>query len=125
MLKDGKAECNHLQGRILLHTLVSYLMYHHLAQRTRHLPSLYRLDNEFENGPVEPYAHYQNGVAERANRAIRERTAPIVQETLISRQVSKIISEKGTELLRILSGEQSIRHIPARVQTHSRDDQAT
>lgn len=45
-----------------------------------------RLDNEFENGPVgrwcdahsisrepiEPYAHYQNGVAERVNRAIRD-----------------------------------------------------
>jgi hypothetical protein len=74
-----------------------------------------RLDNEFENGPVgrwcdahsiarepiEPYAHYQNGVAERTNRTIREKTAPIVQETFISGQVSKIISEKGTELLRI------------------------
>ena len=76
-----------------------------------------RLDNEFEKGPVgrwcdahsisrepiEPYAHYQNGVAERTNRTIRERTAPMVQETSISGQVSKIISEKGTELLRISS----------------------
>jgi hypothetical protein len=76
-----------------------------------------RLDNEFENGPVgkwcdahsitrepiEPYAHYQNGVAERTNRTIRERAAPMVQETSISGQVSKIISEKGTELLRISS----------------------
>lgn len=73
-----------------------------------------RLDNEFENGPVgrwcdhrsisresiEPYAHYQNGVAERTNRTIRERTAPMVQETSISGQVSKIISGRGTELLR-------------------------
>ena len=76
-----------------------------------------RLDNEFESGPIgrwcdahsiarepiEPYAHYQNGVAERTNRTIRERTAPMVQETSISGQVSKIISEKGTELLRISS----------------------
>ena len=76
-----------------------------------------RLDNEFERGPIgrwcdtrsiarepiEPYAHYQNGVAERTNRTIRERTAPMIQETSISGQVSKIISEKGTELLRISS----------------------
>ena len=76
-----------------------------------------RLDNEFENGPVgrwcdahsiarepiEPYAHYQNGVAERTNRTIREKTAPMLQETSISGQVSSIISEKGTELLRISS----------------------
>ncbi|KZZ88210.1 Ribonuclease H-like protein [Beauveria brongniartii RCEF 3172] len=76
-----------------------------------------RLDNEFERGPVgrwcdahaiarepiEPYAHYQNGISERANRTIRERAAPMVQETSISGQVSKIISEKGTELMRISS----------------------
>jgi hypothetical protein len=74
-----------------------------------------RFDNEFENGPIgrwcashsiarepiEPYAHYQNGVAERTNRVIREKAAPMVQETSISGQVSKIISEKGTELLRV------------------------
>lgn len=73
-----------------------------------------RFDNEFERGPIgkwcdshsiarepiEPYAHYQNGVAERANRTIREKAAPMVQEISISGQVSKIISEKGTELLR-------------------------
>ena len=76
-----------------------------------------RLDNEFENGPIgrwcdshaiarehiEPYAHYQNGVAERTNRTIRETAAPMVQETSISGQVSRIISEKGTELLRMSS----------------------
>lgn len=76
-----------------------------------------RLDNEFERGPVgrwcdahsivreaiEPYAHYQNGIAERTNRTIREKTASMVQETSISGQVSKIISEKGTELLRVSS----------------------
>ena len=74
-----------------------------------------RLDNEFENGPIgrwcdahaiarepiEPYAHYQNGVAERTNRTIRERAAPMVQETSISGQISKIISEKSTELMRV------------------------
>jgi hypothetical protein len=73
-----------------------------------------RFDNEFERGPIgkwcnshsiarepiEPYAHYQNGVAERTNRTIREKAAPMVQEISISGQVSKIISEKGTELLR-------------------------
>lgn len=74
-----------------------------------------RLDNEFENGPIgrwcdahaisrepiEPYAHYQNGVAERTNRTIRERAAPMIQETSISGQISKIISEKSTELMRV------------------------
>lgn len=74
-----------------------------------------RLDNEFENGPIgrwcdahaiarepiEPYAHYQNGVAERTNRTIRERAAPMVQESSISGQISKIISEKSTELMRV------------------------
>ena len=74
-----------------------------------------RLDNEFENGPIgrwcdahaiarepiEPYAHYQNGVAERTNRTIRERAAPMIQEKSISGQISKIISEKSTELLRV------------------------
>lgn len=74
-----------------------------------------RLDNEFENGPIgtwcdahaiarepiEPYAHYQNGVAERTNRTIRERAAPMIQESSISGQISKIISEKSTELLRV------------------------
>ncbi|KGO69328.1 Integrase, catalytic core [Penicillium italicum] len=74
-----------------------------------------RFDTEFERGPIgkwcsshsiarepiEPYAHYQNGVAERTNRTIREKAAPMVQETSISGQVSKIISEKGNELLRI------------------------
>ena len=51
--------------------------------------------------PIEPYAHYQNGVAERTNRTIRERAAPMVQEASISGQISKIISEKSTELLRV------------------------
>lgn len=76
-----------------------------------------RLDNEFERGPVgkwcdahaiarepiEPYAHYQNGISERTNRTIRERAAAMVQGTSISGQVSRIISGKGTELMRISS----------------------
>jgi hypothetical protein len=53
--------------------------------------------------PTQPYAHYQNGVAERANRTIREKAAPLVQEINISGQLSRIISEKGTELLRVSS----------------------
>lgn len=78
---------------------------------------LVRLDGEFARGPIgkwcgqknislepiEPYAHYQNGVAERNNRTIREIAAPMVQETAISGQVSKIIIEKGTEILRVSS----------------------
>ena len=52
---------------------------------------------------MEPYALYQNGVAERTNRTIRERAAPMIQETSISRQISSIVSEKGTNLLRISS----------------------
>ena len=77
----------------------------------------YRLDNEFKRGPVskwcdtysivrepiKPYVYYQNRVAKRTNRIIREKTAPIVQETSISRQVSKIISAKGIELLQVSS----------------------
>lgn len=77
----------------------------------------YRFDGEFANGPIgkwcekhsigteptQPYAHYRNGVAERNNRTIREKTAPLVQETNISGHLSKIISEKGTELLRVSS----------------------
>lgn len=58
-------------------------------------------DYSIAREPIEPYTHNQNGLAERANRTIRERPAPMVQEASISGQVSKIISEKGTELLRI------------------------
>lgn len=77
----------------------------------------YRWDNEFEDGPIgkwckrkaigsepiEPYAHYQNGVAERVNRTIRERAAPMVQEPTLSGQVSKIVVGRGTEMLRLTS----------------------
>ena len=77
----------------------------------------YRCDNEFSNGPVgawckkhnigmepiEPFAHYMNGVAERNMRTVRERAAPMMQETSISGQLSKIIAEKSTEMLRISS----------------------
>jgi hypothetical protein len=50
---------------------------------------------------IGPYDHYQNGVTKRSNHIIREKTASVVQETSISGQVYKVISEKGTELLRI------------------------
>jgi hypothetical protein len=74
----------------------------------------YRFDNEFAKGPVGswctkhhigieatvPYAHHMNGVAERNMRTIREKAASMIQETTISGQISKIISEKSDELLR-------------------------
>jgi hypothetical protein len=74
----------------------------------------YRCDNEFANGPVgawckkhhisletsAPYAHHMNGVAERNMRTVREKAASMIQDTSISGQVSKIISEKSNELLR-------------------------
>jgi hypothetical protein len=78
---------------------------------------IYRFNGEFSNGPIgkwcekhetgmEPtvsYDHYQNGVRERANRIIREKIAPIMQETSLSGHITKIISEKGTELFRVSS----------------------
>jgi hypothetical protein len=74
----------------------------------------YRCDNEFSQGPVGswcrkhnisleatvPYAHYMNGVAERNMRTVREKAASMIQDTTISGQISKIISEKSNELLR-------------------------
>jgi hypothetical protein len=47
-----------------------------------------------------PLAHYQNGVSEWVNRAIREKAAPLIQETTTTGQITAILSEKGTELLR-------------------------
>jgi len=74
----------------------------------------YRCDNEFAQGPVGswckkhnvsleatvPYAHHMNGVAERNMRTVREKAASMIQNTTISGQISKIISEKSNELLR-------------------------
>ena len=74
----------------------------------------YRCDNEFANRPIgswckkhhislkvsAPYAHHMNGVAERNMRTIREKAASMIQDTTISGQISKIISEKSNELLR-------------------------
>jgi len=74
----------------------------------------YRCDNEFAKGQIgswcrrhnitlevtAPYAHHMNGVAERNMRTIREKAASMVQDTTISGQISKIISEKSNELLR-------------------------
>ena len=41
-----------------------------------------------------------NGVAERNMRTVREKAISMIQDTTISGQVSKIISEKSNELLR-------------------------
>jgi hypothetical protein len=41
-----------------------------------------------------------NGVAERNMRTVREKAASMIQDTTISGQISKIISEKSNELLR-------------------------
>ena len=74
----------------------------------------YRCDNEFAIGQIGswcrkhyitlevtvPYAHHMNGVAERNMRTIREKAASMIQDTTISGQISKIISEKSNELLR-------------------------
>jgi hypothetical protein len=74
----------------------------------------YRCDNEFAKGPVGtwckkhnisleatvPYAHHMNGISERNMRTIREKAASMIQDTTISGQISKIISEKSNELLR-------------------------
>lgn len=75
---------------------------------------VYRFDNEFSQGPIgqwctkkgigleatTPHDHYQNGVGERTNRTIREKAAPLIQETSIGGQVKAIVSNKGQELLR-------------------------
>jgi hypothetical protein len=77
----------------------------------------YRCDNEFARGLIGnwckkhhisveatvPYAHHVNGVAERNMRTIGEKAASMIHDTTISGQISKIISEKSNELLRISS----------------------
>ncbi|KFY80857.1 hypothetical protein V499_00312 [Pseudogymnoascus sp. VKM F-103] len=74
----------------------------------------YRLDGEFHQGKIArflqkkntrlektvPYMHYMNGTAERTNRTLREKAAPMLQELSLSGQLSHIIREKGSELLR-------------------------
>lgn len=74
----------------------------------------YRFDNEFEPGPIgrwlekkgigmetiEPYAHYQNGAAERPNRTIREKGAAILQEDNIIKRMHDITVGRTQELLR-------------------------
>lgn len=74
----------------------------------------YRFDGEFWQGRIkqwltargvgaEPsvaYAHHQNGAAERNNRTIREKAAPLIQEYTISGQTSRIINGRAAEDLR-------------------------
>jgi hypothetical protein len=74
----------------------------------------YRMDGEFSRGPVgqycvrkglgveatKPYQHYQAGPAERVNRIIREKAAPMMQEPNLTGQITKIITHKGNEMMR-------------------------
>jgi len=73
-----------------------------------------RFDNEFykkeiaywaeqQGVTLEPsaaYAHHQVGTQERAHRTIREKAASMIQEQTLSGQITKIITERGTEMLR-------------------------
>lgn len=75
----------------------------------------YRFDGEFDSRAIRtwlqskgvgveltaPHQHYQNGIAEAANRRIRERTAPLLQEQAIMDKYSNIFVEKGIESLRV------------------------
>jgi len=74
----------------------------------------YRCDGEFSPGPVgrwlekrgvgmeltQPDVHYQNGVAERANRTMRERSAAILQEDDVLQRLTEITKGRTQELLR-------------------------
>ena len=74
----------------------------------------YRVDNQLNQGPwkdwcvkkgiaiepVAPYAHHQVGVAERANRTLREGASAMIQDQSIGGQIRKIIEQSGHELLR-------------------------
>ena len=74
----------------------------------------YRFDGEFDTSHImtfllqkgigveltNPYAHYQNGNAERANRTIRDKAAPMIQEQSITKKITNIIVNTGTEYLR-------------------------
>jgi transposase InsO family protein len=88
---------------------------HKKIQRTHGFSTrMYRLDGEFSRGPIgrwieskgmtledtAPYEHYQNGVAERANRIIREKAAPMIQEATITKRITKIITEESIALMR-------------------------
>ena len=50
--------------------------------------------------PAVPYAHHQNGVAERVFRTERERSAAMVQEHILPDRVYNIIEGNANELLR-------------------------
>ena len=84
----------------------------------RHL----RFDNEFNNDEVQhfarqhgislepsvPYAHHQVGTQERANRTVRDKAAPMLQELSLPSRITKIIIERGDEMLRNTSLPESI-----------------
>ena len=73
-----------------------------------------RCDNEFvqesvtgvcrERGismePIVPYAHHQNGTAERTNRTVRDKASAMIQEASVSQRLTMIITERGQELMR-------------------------
>ena len=75
----------------------------------------YRLDSEFyrvdvlkdwcaKRGitfePTIPYAYYMNGVAERANRTIREKTASNILHGRLPETITKILTSRTVEFLR-------------------------
>ncbi len=73
-----------------------------------------RFDNEFENTeirqwarergievePSVPYGHHQVGTDERVHRTVRERASAMIQEQTMTGQITKIITERTTEMLR-------------------------
>lgn len=74
----------------------------------------YRCDNEFVQGivtsfceqngvelePTVPYAHHQNGTAERTHRTVRDKASAMMQDQTVCTQITSIITERGNELLR-------------------------
>ena len=81
-----------------------------------------RIDNEFvgnrteayfnEKGiakePTAPYHHYQNGVAERNFRTERERTAAMIQETILPNRTRDIIIGIADELVQSSSSPEKL-----------------
>lgn len=77
----------------------------------------YRFDAEFHNNgaitdwlaqrgvgwePTTPYDHYENGVAERTHRTLRERTSAMYGEIDVTGRITDIITGKTEEFLGIL-----------------------
>lgn len=73
-----------------------------------------RFDNEFDNAeirqwtleqgtemePSAPYAHHQVGTDERVHRTVREKASAMIQEQTMTGQITKIVTERTTEILR-------------------------